>query len=85
MGKDMANDKTFAEPELTEAPAGVDRRAFLMRSATIGAAAVLTGCSTEEKTKQVGGTHPLQRRPLLPRLRPPCHPTWKWSRNRRGQ
>src|SRR5262245_10930220 len=30
-----------AEPEV---PAGVDRRAFLMRSAVIGAAAVMTGC-----------------------------------------
>jgi len=25
----MVNDKTFFEPDLTEAPAGVDRRAFL--------------------------------------------------------
>ena len=29
-----------------------------MRSATIGAAAVLTGCTAEEKAKQVGGTAP---------------------------
>jgi L-serine dehydratase len=40
------------------APAGVDRRAFLMRSAAIGAAAVLTGCTAEEKAKQVGGAAP---------------------------
>ncbi len=33
----------------------MDRRTFLMRSATIGAAAVLTGCTTQEKTAQVGG------------------------------
>src|SRR4029077_5237986 len=54
----MVNYKALFEPDLTEAPAGVDRRAFLMRSATIGAAAVLTGCTAEEKAKQVGGTEP---------------------------
>jgi L-serine dehydratase len=30
---------------LTELPNGIDRRAFLMRSAIVGAAAVITGCS----------------------------------------
>ena len=37
---------------LPESPPGVDRRTFLMRSAVIGAAAVMTGCatSTEERT-----------------------------------
>jgi L-serine dehydratase len=58
----MRNDKvnkSFAEPVLQDdAPQGVDRRAFLMRSAAIGAAAVLTGCSAEEKAKQVGGAAP---------------------------
>src|SRR6266850_8608487 len=54
----MVNDKTFVEPTLTEAPAGVDRRAFLMRSATIGAAAVITGCTAEVKAMQVGGAAP---------------------------
>jgi L-serine dehydratase len=34
-----------SQVEQPEAPAGVDRRAFLMRSAAIGAAAVLTGRS----------------------------------------
>ena len=29
----------------TEVPAGVDRRAFMMRSAVVGAVAVITGCS----------------------------------------
>jgi L-serine dehydratase len=58
MKTDTGNDKTFLEPELPEAPDGVDRRAFLMRSATIGAAAVLTGCSTEQKAQQVGGAAP---------------------------
>jgi L-serine dehydratase len=41
-----------------EVPSGVDRRAFFMRSATISAAAVLTGCSTADKAKQVGTTPP---------------------------
>src|SRR5512134_1906478 len=41
-----------------EVPAGADRRAFLMRSAAIGAAAVMTGCSADEKAKQVGTTPP---------------------------
>ena len=58
MTTDIANDKTFFEVALPEAPAGGDRRAFLMRSAAIGAAAVLTGCTAEEKAKQVGGTEP---------------------------
>ena len=58
MGTDEMNDKTFFEPDLTETPPGVDRRAFLMRSATIGAAAVLTGCTAEEKAKQVGAAVP---------------------------
>jgi L-serine dehydratase len=52
------NDATFTDPELKKAPEGVDRRAFLMRSATIGAAAVMTGCTTQEKTAQVGGETP---------------------------
>ena len=35
----------------TTLPDGVDRRAFMMRSAVVGAAAVLTGCSTQEPSK----------------------------------
>jgi L-serine dehydratase len=41
-----------------DVPAGVDRRAFLMRSASITAAAVMTGCSTAEKAKEVGVNPP---------------------------
>jgi L-serine dehydratase len=33
------------DPNASEVPAGVDRRAFLMRSAVVGAASVMTGCS----------------------------------------
>src|SRR5436190_12730153 len=58
MTTEKTDNKTFLQMDLPEAPAGVDRRAFLMRSATIGAAAVLTGCTAEEKAKQVGGTDP---------------------------
>ena len=54
----MPSNKTFLEPALTEVPAGVDRRAFLMRTATIGAAAVMTGCTADQKAAQVGGTTP---------------------------
>src|SRR5262245_29971709 len=57
MASEKENNK-FIESELKEAPDGVDRRAFLMRSATIGAAAVLTGCTTQEKSAQVGGEKP---------------------------
>jgi L-serine dehydratase len=41
-----------------EVPAGVDRRAFFMRSAAIGAAAVMTGCTASDKAKQVGTAAP---------------------------
>ncbi len=58
MNTDNANDKTFIPPELPEVPEGVNRRAFLMRSATIGAAAVMTGTTAELKAQQVGGTAP---------------------------
>ena len=37
------------ESTLAEAPPGVDRRTFMMRSAVIGSAAVITGCSMPEK------------------------------------
>ena len=47
--------------ELPEAPQGVDRRAFLMRSAMIGAVAVLAGAppaSPEETTKKAASATP---------------------------
>ena len=56
--KDKENDKILAAQELKKAPTGVDRRRFLMRSATKGAAAVLTGCTTQDKTAQAGGETP---------------------------
>jgi L-serine dehydratase len=51
------------EPDANKLPANVDRRAFLMRSAAISAAAVITGCSTEEVINRVSATPP---RPQLP-------------------
>ena len=50
-------DRTAFLPidELTanNVPAGVDRRAFLMRSAVITSATVITGCSVSDKEKAV--------------------------------
>jgi L-serine dehydratase len=39
-------------------PAGVDRRAFLMRTAIIGSAAVINGCSVSEKEKTAAAVTP---------------------------
>ena len=45
---------------LQKIPAGVDRRAFFMRSALIGAAAVMTGCSVpaEKRAEKAAGAAP---------------------------
>ncbi|HEV8121268.1 MAG TPA: L-serine ammonia-lyase [Candidatus Polarisedimenticolia bacterium] len=46
--KDMKpQEPTFENPADVEVPEGVDRRAFLLRSAVVGAAAVLTGRTPE--------------------------------------
>jgi L-serine dehydratase len=60
MTSEDTNENTFLDPELpeTDVPEGVDRRAFLMRSATIAAAAVMTGCTVEQKAEAVGTTPP---------------------------
>jgi L-serine dehydratase len=62
-------------PELsTEAPQGVDRRAFMMRSAVIGAAAVMTGCSTsndkDAATAASAAPQPAAPQPAAPPLSP---------------
>ena len=47
----LNKDDELITPEqlgLHEAPTGVDRRAFLMRSAAVSATAVMTGCSTDK-------------------------------------
>jgi L-serine dehydratase len=64
-------------PELPEPPAGVDRRAFLMRTAMIGAMAVLTGTppvsAAETAKKAATATTPKAKAPA-PKA-PPLSPT----------
>jgi len=75
MGTDSDSNKELVELDLKkEVPAGVDRRSFLMRSATIGAAAVLTGCTTQEKTAQVGETPPAPSAAQTAAAAPPLSP-----------
>ena len=47
-----------AAPDAPEAPTGVDRRAFMMRSALVGAVAVLTGCSAATPQQQAAAPPP---------------------------
>ena len=59
--EDQGHDSSIVpEQELnpTEIPEGVDRRAFMMRSALIGATAVITGCSpaTPQQTASSAAT-----------------------------
>ena len=42
----------------TEVPSGVDRRTFMMRSAVIGSAAVITGCTQSETQQTAAATAP---------------------------
>ena len=44
------------ELEARDVPAGVDRRAFMMRSAVVGAAAVIAGCSAPDSEKLAATT-----------------------------
>ena len=64
------DEPVFSDPELdmNELPPGVDRRAFMMRSAVVGAAAVIAGCAPA--TASAASSRPARRR-----LRPqPSHP-----------
>jgi L-serine dehydratase len=58
------------EFESTDVPAGVDRRAFMMRSAMVGAVAVLSGCgpSTPEETAKTAATATPPPQPAAPPL-----------------
>jgi len=47
-----------AELNLTGIPPGVDRRTFLMRSAVITSAAIITGCSVSDKERTEAATAP---------------------------
>ncbi len=57
------NSLIASELERTEVPKGVDRRTFLMRSAVIGATAVITGrnISAQEKTAAATAPPPLSK------------------------
>jgi L-serine dehydratase len=59
MSTDRRHDDDSHAPEIKldpeDVPPGVDRRMFMMRSAVIGAAAVMTGCSAPEKQEQAAG------------------------------
>ncbi len=50
--------KTEEEFGPTDVPPGVDRRTFMMRSAVIGSAAVITGCSMPEKQQTAAASAP---------------------------
>jgi L-serine dehydratase len=62
-----------------EAPKGVDRRSFLMRTAVGGAAAVMTGCSVSpaERTAKALDTLPPQAAPSTPPLAEDLHVVMK--------
>jgi L-serine dehydratase len=53
-------------PDATQVPPGVDRRAFMMRSAVIGAAAVITGCSVPAKKEEAAAPAPAAAPPAKP-------------------
>ena len=59
----MKTDKPGAllpevELEPAKVPPGVDRRTFMMRSAVIGSAAVITGCTMPEKQQTAAASAP---------------------------
>ena len=59
------------ELETIPLPAGIDRRAFMMRSAVIGAASVIVGCSAPEPAKTTAATPaPPPAAPQAPPLSP---------------
>ena len=70
MKSDNRRDKTdlFPQLDLKDFPAGVDRRAFLMRTAMIGSVAVLTGCSAPDPKETVVAPPPAPARAVSPDL-----------------
>ena len=57
----------FSNDEFTpDVPAGVDRRTFLMRSAVIGATAVITGRTISAQAATAAATAPPPTVPLSP-------------------
>src|SRR3954468_17196782 len=62
MKSEKPRDNTDLLPklDLEDIPAGVDRRAFLMRTAMIGSVAVLTGCSAADPKQSAAAAPPPQ-------------------------
>jgi hypothetical protein len=61
---DMSSLLQPGEPDPAQVPAGVDRRTFMMRSAVIGWAAVIPGCTPTEKQQTAAASAPP---PALPK------------------
>ncbi len=62
MKRENPDPEAFPPPErelpTTAVPPGVDRRTFMMRSAVIGSAAVITGCTPAEQQQTAAATAP---------------------------
>ena len=62
MKSEKLREKTVFLPSeelsVNNVPAGVDRRAFMMRSAVISSAAVITGCSVSDKEQKARAVEP---------------------------
>jgi L-serine dehydratase len=67
----------------TDVPPGMDRRAFMMRSAVVGAAAVIAGCSTskEEQAAEIAATPAPQ---PAPQAAPPLSPDLEVVKKSKG-
>src|SRR3954463_6539675 len=63
-GKGDPLDPSLQVP--SHVPAGLDRRKFIMRSAVISAAAVMTGCSTQETASKAPAPPPAAAAPPAP-------------------
>ena len=70
MTSDKRDDNTSLVPDMNfpDVPDGVDRRAFLMRSAVVGAAAVIVGCSPSKEQAAAPAAAPA---PPPPQAAPP--------------
>src|SRR5690349_2342577 len=63
----MKNENEWQlELPIPDVPDGIDRRAFLMRSAVVGAALVITGCAQSEAEKVTAAAPPPAPPPLPP-------------------
>jgi L-serine dehydratase len=63
-----AEPSIIPDPDLTttELPPGIDRRAFMMRSALVGAVAVISGCTPSDPEKVVASATPQSQPPAPP-------------------